>query len=60
MIRILIADDHAIFREGMKQIVAGTKGLAVVGEAENWQELMDIPLIFRFLVLRKYAVTKIK
>jgi two-component system invasion response regulator UvrY len=42
MIKILIADDHAIFREGMKQIVVGTKGLAVVGEAENWQELMDI------------------
>lgn len=42
MIRILIADNHAIVREGLKKIVAETKNLAVVGEAGNWHELIDI------------------
>jgi DNA-binding NarL/FixJ family response regulator len=35
MIRILIADDHAIVREGLKQIVAQTSDIIVVGEAVN-------------------------
>ena len=33
MIKILIADDHAIVREGLKQIVADTSDMAVAGEA---------------------------
>jgi two-component system invasion response regulator UvrY len=35
MIRVLIADDHAIVREGLKQIVAQTLDINVVGEATN-------------------------
>lgn len=34
-IRVLIADDHAIVREGLKQILAETKDIAVAGDAEN-------------------------
>jgi DNA-binding NarL/FixJ family response regulator len=34
-IRVLIADDHAIVREGLKQILADTRDIAVAGEAEN-------------------------
>ncbi len=34
-IKILIADDHAIVREGLKQILADTKDIVVAGEAEN-------------------------
>src|SRR5690606_28693809 len=34
-LRILIADDHAIVREGLKQILAETREMAVVGEADN-------------------------
>lgn len=34
-INVLIADDHAIVREGLKQILADTKDIAVAGEAEN-------------------------
>lgn len=34
-IRVLIADDHAIVREGLKQILADTKDIVVAGEAEN-------------------------
>lgn len=41
-IKILIADDHAIVREGLKQIVAEEKDLVVGGEAENANVLMDL------------------
>ena len=34
-IRVFIADDHAIVREGLKQILADTKDISVAGEAEN-------------------------
>jgi DNA-binding NarL/FixJ family response regulator len=34
-IRVLIADDHAIVREGLKQILADTPNIMVNGEAEH-------------------------
>lgn len=34
-IKVVIADDHAIVREGLKQILADTKDVVVAGEAEN-------------------------
>jgi len=40
MIRILIADDHAIVRQGLKQILADTPDLVVVGEAANGVEAL--------------------
>lgn len=42
MIRILIADDHAIVRRGLKQILAEESGMTVAGEAQNAQEVMDL------------------
>jgi DNA-binding NarL/FixJ family response regulator len=42
MIRILIADDHAIVREGLKQIVGETPDMAVAGEAANGHEVLDL------------------
>lgn len=41
-IKILIADDHAIVREGLKQIVAEEKDMIVSGEAENAFSLMSL------------------
>jgi two-component system invasion response regulator UvrY len=40
MIRILIADDHRIVREGLKQILAETPDMTVVDEASNGQEVL--------------------
>ncbi len=40
-IKILIADDHAIVREGLKQIVAEEKDILVAGEAENSEQMME-------------------
>ena len=39
MIKILVADDHAIVREGLKQIVAEESDMIVAGEAPNATEL---------------------
>ena len=41
MIRILIADDHAIVREGLKQIVQQTTDIIVVDEASNAAETLE-------------------
>ena len=35
MVRVLVADDHAIIREGLKQIIADSGEFAVNGEAET-------------------------
>jgi two-component system invasion response regulator UvrY len=41
VIRILISDDHAIVREGIKQILADTDDLVVAGEATNGHEVIE-------------------
>lgn len=41
MIRVLITDDHAIVRDGLRQIVSETSDIAVVAEAENAAETVD-------------------
>lgn len=41
MIRILIADDHAIVRQGLKQILAGAPDMCVEGEAANGYEALE-------------------
>ena len=40
MIRVLLADDHALVRAGLKEILAGTGDITVAGEATNGQEVM--------------------
>lgn len=41
MVRILIADDHFIVREGLKQIVSDVPDLVVVDEASDGQEALN-------------------
>jgi DNA-binding NarL/FixJ family response regulator len=41
MIRLVIADDHAIVREGLKRIVAGAEGMNIVAEAADGTEVMQ-------------------
>ncbi len=40
--RILIVDDHAIVREGLKQILADTDDIVVGGEAENSSKALQM------------------
>ena len=42
MVRILIADDHAIVRAGLKQFIAGDADLQVGGEASSGAETIDL------------------
>ena len=53
MIRIVIADDHAIVREGLKRIVDSADDLQVVGEAADGTEVMERvrEIVFDVLVL---------
>ena len=41
MIRIVIADDHTIVREGLKQVLSAAGDLAIVGEAQNGHEVIE-------------------
>lgn len=41
MIRIIIADDHAIVRGGLKQIIATTADIVVVSEATQGSEVIE-------------------
>lgn len=41
MIKLILADDHAIVRHGLKQILALSPDLTVVGEAGCGDELLD-------------------
>jgi DNA-binding NarL/FixJ family response regulator len=40
--RIILADDHAMFRQGIKNILESVKDLEVVGEASNGIELLEL------------------
>lgn len=42
MIRVLIADDHAIVRRGLKQLLLEQYPSAIIGEAENAGELITV------------------
>ena len=41
MIRVLVAEDHTIVREGIKQLIGLAKDLQVVGEACNGEQLLE-------------------
>lgn len=41
MIRIFLADDHALIREGLKKIIREEPDMSVVGEAQTAVEILD-------------------
>ena len=41
MIRVVIADDHPVFRRGLARTIAATEGLEVVAEAADGREACD-------------------
>jgi DNA-binding NarL/FixJ family response regulator len=42
MIRVLIADDHVLVREGLKRLLDGSPDVAVVGEATTGDEVLQL------------------
>jgi DNA-binding NarL/FixJ family response regulator len=51
MIRVVVADDHTIVREGLKQLLAVADDLQVVGEARDGHEVLKIVREIEFDVL---------
>lgn len=41
-VRVLIADDHAVVREGLRTLIANAPALELAGEAANGQEALDL------------------
>ena len=50
-IRVLIAEDHAVVREGTRQILAAAEGIEVVGEAEDGQRAIELMALLKPNVL---------
>lgn len=46
-LRILVADDHPLFREGVRNVVESTEGMTVVGEAATGEEAVKLALELR-------------
>jgi two-component system, NarL family, response regulator NreC len=44
MIRVLIADDHKLMREGLKALLANVQDIEVIGEARDGLEAVDAAL----------------
>lgn len=41
-IRVLLAEDHTIVRQGLRSILHGQEGIHIVGEAEDGREAVDL------------------
>ena len=46
-IRVLLADDQALFREGLETLLSVHKDIEIVGQASNGQEAVDLALKIR-------------
>jgi len=58
-IKVFIADDHDVVRQGIKTIIAESSGLSVAGEAENGEEaLKKIPDLEIDVVIMDYDMPK--
>jgi DNA-binding NarL/FixJ family response regulator len=40
--KVIIADDHPVVRQGLRQMLAAESDLSVVGEAKNGQEVVEL------------------
>jgi len=40
--QIILADDHLMFRNGLKRIIEDAPGLAVIGEAGDGLQLLEL------------------
>jgi DNA-binding NarL/FixJ family response regulator len=42
MLRVVVVDDHAVVREGLKRIIADNQNMTVSGEAGNGNEALEV------------------
>ena len=41
-IKLILADDHKLFRNGLKMLLEAEKGINIIAEAENGEELLEL------------------
>lgn len=46
-IRVLLADDHAMMREGLRLVLAAEPGIEVIGEAEDGRQALELAISLR-------------
>lgn len=42
MIQVLVADDHQLFRQGLKALLRGVQDIHIIGEARDGQEAVEL------------------
>ncbi|MGH9822892.1 MAG: response regulator transcription factor [Blastocatellia bacterium] len=42
MLSVLIADDHPVFRKGLRQVIESDPALKVIAEAEDGETALDL------------------
>jgi len=47
VIRVLLADDHAVLRDGLERLLRAQEGIQVVGQAGDGQEAVDLAIGLR-------------
>src|SRR3712207_7247818 len=58
--RVLVADDHALFRYGLKAMLANAEGFEAVGEAATGEEVVEkVAQMRRDIVLMDIQMTGI-
>jgi DNA-binding NarL/FixJ family response regulator len=41
-VRVLIADDQALMREGLRRLLRGCRDISVIGEAADGREILEM------------------
>ena len=54
-IRVLVADDHPVFRRGMRAVLGAEPDTELVAEATDGEEAVELALELRASVNRQYA-----
>jgi two-component system, NarL family, invasion response regulator UvrY len=60
VIRVFIADDHAIVRHGLRELIASTADMKVVGEATDGRQLLNLaPTLESDVVILDLSLPKV-
>ena len=55
MIKVLLADDHIIFRDGIRSILENEKNIEIVGEADDGLKAVKLTEELKSMANRKWS-----